>query len=159
MNYYNHIDELPIYNWLKISEGLINYSRKDLENGSEEDDLIYSEKLKDNYFEEFGFSNELTRLIEIQKDLAEARLDWIITEDNFIKNKIAMLEVEIEDLINSKDGDSDIDESIITLSKWLTYRIDVKVVTVKEFYTMVKLFKKEVELIRNNNKKIEDVSR
>lgn len=153
MNYYNHIDELPLYNWLKISEGKIEYSRKEIDKGNEKNDLIYSEKLKDTYFEEFGLSNDLIRLIELQKELAEARLEWIITENNFIKNKISMLEIEIEDLLSNKNNDGDIDESIISLSKWIGYRIDVRVVTVKEFYKMVKLFKKEIELRRNNNNK------
>ena len=153
MNYYNHIDELPLYNWLKISEGKIEYSRKEIDKGNEKNDLIYSEKLKDTYFEEFGLSNDLIRLIELQKELAEARLEWIITENNFIKNKISMLEIEIEDLLSNKNNDGEIDESIISLSKWIGYRIDVRVVTVKEFYKMVKLFKKEIELRRNNNNK------
>lgn len=156
-NYYKSIDDLPLINWIKINSGELNFCRRSLSKGSKSNDEKYSDLIKDEYYKEFGLSTDFIYLIELQQQLAEARLDWIITEDNFIKNKIAMLESEIEDLINRKEG-GDIGKTIIGLSKWIGYRIDKNIVTVREFHNMIELFKQEVEG-RKNKEKVKDGAR
>jgi hypothetical protein len=152
INYYKNIDEIPLYNWLKINEGDLTFCRKNLSRGSKAKDLEYYEIIKDTNYEEFGVDGSYLRLLDLYLELAELRLDWVISGDNFIKNRIGIIESEIEDIIKRKDESSgDIGESIIVLSKWVGYRVDIKVVTVKEFRNMVSLLKKEA--IAANKKK------
>jgi len=148
-NYYKNIDEIPIYNWLKVNEGKLNYCRKDLLKGNNKDDLKYYEIIKDTNYEMFGVEKEHLRLLELYFLVSEARLDWVITGDNFIKNKINMYEVEIEDILNRDDKGVEITELVISLSKWIGYRIDTKIVTVLEFRNMISLYKKEYEARKN----------
>ncbi len=147
MNYYNDIGDLPLYNWIKINEGELKYCRINIMEGSEKNDLKYSDIIKDTNYEEFGLHKDHSRLLELYLNLSECRLDWVISGDNFIKNKIKRLEREIETLFErmQEKGSGDIGETIILMSKWIGHRIDTKITTVKEFRNMISLFKKEIE--------------
>jgi hypothetical protein len=145
--YYEFVDELPLFNWIKINEGKIEYSRKDINNGNEKDDLAFVYKIKDDNYREFGVAAEHLRLLELQLELAEVNLEFVITGDNFLKNKIAHLNYEIKELLSDdKKGDTDVYDTIITLSKWMGSRVDPKAITVKEFRKMITALKKEVAL-------------
>lgn len=147
MNYYDKIEDLPLYNWIKITNGELNYCRLDLSIGNNDDDLKYFDLISDDNYKYFGLGSEYLNLLDIQLQLSEIRLDFVITGDNFLKNKISMLETEIEDIINKDLGnDNSIDETIIYLSKWMGSRINPRETTVKEFRTMISLLKKESEL-------------
>jgi len=147
MNYYIDTD-IPLFNWLKIQEGELMYSRINLEEGSEELDLKHCDLIKDSYYLEFGVSKEHLRILELYKDIAEAKLDWIIDNNDFILNRIRHLEAELEEILG-RPSDSDIDTNLITLSKWIGYPVRKKETTVKEFYKMVKLFSAEIEARKN----------
>lgn len=146
-DYYKNIDELPLYNWIKINEGDLKYCRKDINKGSDEKDKASYEIITDTNYEQFGLDKNHSRLLDLYYQLAMARLEWISTAVDFIKNKINRLEFEIDDLYKrmNDEGDGDFGETIILMSKWVGYRIDDKVVTVKEFRSMVSLFKKEMQ--------------
>jgi len=147
MNYYKHIDELPLHNWIKINEGELVYCRKDIEKGTKEQDQVHYELISDSNYKEFGVSKHHLRLLNLQHRLAIERLDWIITGIDFKKNKIKRLEFQIEELLKmmEQEGSGDIGEIIISISKWVGYRVDPKVITVKEFRSMISLYKKEAK--------------
>jgi hypothetical protein len=147
MKYYKHIDELPLYNWIKINDGDIRYCRKDLSEGTEKEDLEQYEIITDTNYAEFGLDKSHARLLDLYYQLSESRLEWVITGKNFIKNKIKRLEYEIDNLFKRMDEgeSSDIGETIILMGKWVGYRIDDKITTVKEFRSMISLFKKEMQ--------------
>jgi hypothetical protein len=148
--YYTNID-LPLHNWIKIQEGKLEYSRKNLEDGVARLDEENSILIKDSYYLEFGVSKEYTRVLELYKDIAEAKLEWIVEDNDFILNKIRRLEKELEDLLG-RPVDSDIDTNLITLSKWMGQPVRKKETTVREFYKMVKLYAAEIEARKKLNK-------
>jgi len=39
MNYYNSIAEFPLFRWNQCQEGRLEYTRRDLEKGTEKEDL------------------------------------------------------------------------------------------------------------------------
>jgi hypothetical protein len=141
--YYNSID-IPLYNWIKIQEGKIEYSRKNLEQGNIDLDEVNSILIKDSYYSEFGVSKEYLRVLELYKEISEAKLDWIIDNDEFILNKIRRLERGLKELLE-RPIDGDIDTNLIILSKWIGYPVRQKETTVREFYKMVKSYSKEIE--------------
>lgn len=152
MKYYSDIDSLPIYNWQKILKGEIEYCRIDISKGSPEEDEKYVDLIKDDYYKAFGLGKDYLRLIELQKELAENQINWIISGDEFLRNAINRLEYEIKELLERPEEEGSMGESLINLSKWVGYRIDVKQVSVREFYNMVNLFKKEAEAVKKVNK-------
>jgi hypothetical protein len=147
MKYYKHIDELPLYNWIKINDGDLKYCRKDISKGTKKEDLEQYEIITDSNYEAFGLDKSHARLLDLYYQLSMERLEWISTGNNFIKNKIKRLEYEIDDLFKRMDegGESNIGETIILMGKWVGYRIDDKITTVKEFRSMISLFKKEMQ--------------
>lgn len=145
MKYYIDIDSLPIFNWQRIMKGEIEYSRIDISKGNEKEDIKNVDLIKDDYYKAFGLGSEYLRLIELQKELAENQINWIISNDEFIRNAINRLELEIKELLERPEEKGNMGESIVSLSKWVGYRIDVKKVSVREFYNMVNMYKKEAE--------------
>ena len=148
--YYEDIGELPLYNWIKITGGDLTYCRKDVLKGLEGSDLIYYDIIKDDNYKEFGVAKEYLTLLNIELELAESRLDWVITGKNFIKNKIAMLETELSDILNREDKGGDVNETLIRLWKWMGSKVDAKTTTVMEFKIMVGMY---IEEVNQQNKK------
>lgn len=146
MKYYKGLD-IPMFNWFQIQDGLTEYVRIDQEIGTEEEDAKYIELIQDAYYNEFGISKEYLNILRLQDQLADAKLDWIIENNTFLLNKIRRLQNEIDEIL-ARPVESDMDSSVIALSKWIGYRIDQKIVTLKEFYKMVEMYAKEVETIK-----------
>ena len=152
MIYYNNIDELPLYNWIKINNSELIYCRKNISIGTEKQDLSHYELIKETNYQEFGVGKDYLALLELYFQLADCNLDFVISGDNFLKNRITMLNIEIDDIIEKgAKGNGDIDETIIGISKWVGYRVDTKITTVKEFNKMISLFKKEIDLRKKPN--------
>ena len=152
IGYYTNIDELPLYNWIKINKGELVYCRKNTSLGNKKQDINHHEMIKETNYQEFGVGKDYLALLELYFQLADCNLDFVISGDNFLKNRIEMLKIEIEDLIKKGNkGNGDIDETIIGVSKWVGYRVDPKITTVKEFNKMISLFKKEIELSKKKN--------
>lgn len=143
MKYYKDID-IPLYNWELMQEGKIEYCRIDLEKGTKELDEKNALLVKDSYYEVFGVSKEYLRVLDLYKEIAEAKLDWIVESDDFILNRIKHLETELEEILG-RTTDNDLDTNLISLSKWIGFAIRKKETTVREFYKMVKLYAAEME--------------
>ena len=141
--YYIGVDEMPLYNWIKANEGNLTYCRKDSKQGNQENDFLSFDIIKDDNYKVFGISKDYLRLLQLELELSEINLELVITGDNFLKNKILRLKAEIEEITSREDDGSDVDETLIVLTKWMGSRVDPRVVTVKEFRSMITLFKKE----------------
>lgn len=145
MNNYNlHIEDITVYAWKKCQSGKLEYTRKDLKNGTLEDDLKAWDLVYDSYIKEFGIGSEYAYILELQSDLAILKLDLIITGNRMLLNKINALNTEIENYLNrSKDSGMDITTTLIMVGKWLGYKVNEKETTILELYKMIDLIKKE----------------
>ena len=142
-DYYKEIDELPLFNWIKINNGKNEYARKDLSIGNSDEDEKHFEILTDSNYSKFGIGKEYINLLDMYLELSELNLDLVITGDRFLLNRKNLLEGRIEDLLKKDGGNFDVYDSVVSLSKWMGYRLDVKSITVLEYRKMIDLFKKE----------------
>lgn len=148
--YYSGIDEMPLFNWRKCQEkGDYKYARISIENGSDLLDEFSWKIIYDTYLEEFGFTSTYVRIMELQHEIAELQCDFIIQDRRFILNKIKMLEGELSELVE-RPNESDMDQAITYISKWLGFRINPKETTVREFFKYVRDYEKEVEAMKKN---------
>jgi len=143
-DYLTNIDECMIYNWRKCQEGQFIYTRKDLTIGDEKTDVLAWELIQDSYYEKFGLGKDYLRVLELQKDIALLQCDLIITNDNFINNKIKRYKRELEEILN-RPYKSDIQETLIHITKWLGSPVREKETTVLELYSMLNVMKKEAD--------------
>ena len=151
LNYYNGIDEFPLYNWNKCQIGELSFVRKDIKEGTEKDDAKAWEVLYDDYLKEFGFGKESEQLFELQMEITELRLDFVIGDDNYILNHIDIIQHEIDNLLKKWEKGGSITTAIVHVSKWLGSIIIEKETTVKIFYTMMQEYRKEMEALKKQN--------
>jgi hypothetical protein len=149
-NYYDSIDEMPLYNW-RLCQGKQQfiYCRKNLDESDKrkcnpDKDLLAWEKIYNTYITEFGLGKEFHRIDELRTQIAELQLDFIINNVQYIRNEIELLKGELEDLLG-RPSEGDSDTVLIHLSKWMGYKIEPKETTVREFFKMIREYEKEIE--------------
>lgn len=141
--YYKLIDETPLYNWIKINNGEMNYILKDVNKKVSEAKLeIYFNELYDNFLLNFGVGKKQKEVFTEMKKLAILECDLVIKKDEFLKTKIEVQKKKIENLKRNSEVGLSIEESLIYLSKWLGYKLSAKETTIKEYYTILEQYGK-----------------
>lgn len=141
--YYKLIDETPLYNWIKINNGEMNYILKDVNKKVSKEKLeIYFNELYDNFLLNFGVGKKQKEVFTEMKKLAILECDLVIKKDEFLKTKIEVQKKKIENLKRNSEVGLTIEESLIYLSKWLGYKLSAKETTIKEYYTILEQYGK-----------------
>jgi hypothetical protein len=150
MKYFRTIEDLPIWNFEKVSEtGDIRYILKledyfELpEEGFDPDALVdVFIKVSDDLFDNFGVDDKaITKMIE-EKDLLILKLRWLSGERTMkaifnIKNKI------VEERESQKGPTKQsFNERIVMLESYFKKDFDVYKMSVSKFYTYLNLYKK-----------------
>jgi len=149
-NYFNDIRDIILWNWWKIQEGELNYTRLDINIGTKKEDILAYERINDSYIKEFGIDKIQIEILDIQKRIAILQCDLVIDEDRFVLNEIKRLRKEIVELLTNENG-GDRDGLIIHLEKWRGFGIDEKKITANKFYKLVREFEKEQEAKSKKN--------
>ena len=139
--YYNHIEDCTIYAWNKAMGGDLTHLR--LEGGTDAEDITAWESVYNSYIVEIGLGKEYEHLLELQTELADAQLDYIIVNNRMILNKILRLDTEVKDILKSGSQGSDMTTTLLIIGKWLGHRVNQKETTVLELYKMLDLIKAE----------------
>lgn len=86
---------------------------------------------------EFGQSKELTKEIELRKDLLEVNLLYLETGDRSLKNDIKIIKAELENLLKQTvtQVEYDFEKEVNQLSQHLGRSINQKTTTVFEYYS------------------------
>ena len=142
-NYITDIKECTIDRWNMANDGDLTALR--LDKGTEEEDILAYFKLQDNFIEYFGRDSKMTKLIDLKKKLIS---QCISMSETGKANKINIINITLQQIekIETELGErvkGDIFETLIHLGKWNNQRIDIKVTTVMELYTMIKIIEKE----------------
>ena len=151
--YYYSIDELPLYNWVKITENKeYFYTRRDLKKGNDALDVKAYETIYEDYIGIFGLNKLYVKLLEQMKKKSLAELEYVITGDRF---KLTLIELEtskLESMLNNNKNSVTIEETLIHLSKWVGTWINAKNITVKEYFNLVKEIQNENKTLKNGQK-------
>jgi hypothetical protein len=128
--------------WLKCQEGDLTALRVDPGIGTEEQDFVAWELVNQNYVETFGVSRKHVRYLQLQKELLLVRMEYLISEDKFLLNRIDDIEREMSTVFVSDQPNANITTTFIHLSKFMGYRITAETISVLEFFTMVEEYGK-----------------
>ncbi len=109
----------------------------DLETEITDQDLEQWNNIYDQYIEKYGLSELYKKLLETMREKALAELEFVTTGDNFKKTEISLLEEKLKTMVNNNGKGMTIDESLVHLSKWLGYRVDVFKTSVTEYFTLL----------------------
>ena len=151
--YFYSVDELPLYNWIKITEKReYIYTRKDLKKGTDELDIRAYEIIYEVYIATFGLNKLYKKVLEQMKKKALAELDFVITGDRFKLNLVEMELKKLESMLNNNNSDASIDTTLVHLSKWVGTWLNAKDITVKEYFNLVNEIQKENKILKSGQK-------
>jgi len=140
-DYYNSIDDMKLYNWIKCTAGDLTYVRK-AENGTKETDKIVWEKIYDSYILEFGLSPVYLKLLNAIKEKTLLELEYVITKEKFKLTEIEISLAKLQAMMSNNGSGLSIDEALIHVSKWLGSWIDSRNITVRDYFNLMKEYGK-----------------
>lgn len=140
-DYFNSIDELPIWNWWKVSEtGNFIYLLKENDYNNEDYSLESYKNwldLQDEYLEFFGMDSDFQKILRLKKQWIDKKSKYIIDNDRFSLTEAEIIESKIKEITdNNKTLNQD--STIILLEEKLGREIDPKKISVKKFYNYIK---------------------
>ena len=132
---YKSIDTLPIYNYNKIIE-TGDFEKYGVNNV---DDWQTIER---EFFEQIGYSEKYFEILRIKTDIVMTKANYYKSNNNALKTLIEIKKAKLMQTIGEQVG-GDFDLMIAQISKFMGFRIDIKKVSVKEFYSYIKLAEKQ----------------
>jgi hypothetical protein len=145
MKLYTTIDDLPAFNWFKCIESkdysycMVNRkecSKNDLLKCEEAFGIMYAE-----YVDVFGISDPLNDIIALQNELLVLKIDKALTKDNFYNTLIEMKQIEIDAKLKNQPSKNNTHK--IAIEKYLGIRVDMKAISVREYYEYLEELKKD----------------
>jgi hypothetical protein len=139
--HYQSIEEIPLFNWQKCLEGDVKYVNLQTKDDSSNQEAF--NKLYDSFLQKRGVNKEYKKYLDILKKKAMLQCEFLITKDNF---KLTQIEIEDAKIVSLQKGSEEglsIDKTLIYLGKWLGYRLDWKIISVSEFYSILEEYEKQ----------------
>lgn len=140
-NYYVSIDELPLYLWVKCTDGDKTVLRKN-GIGTEDDDLEAWDLIYNDYIKLYGLGKLNLKYLTALKKRALAELDYVITGDRFKLTLAEMEERQLETMLNNVGQNITVEQSLIHLSKWVGQWLNAKKLTAREYFDLIGEFEK-----------------
>ena len=136
------MDELPLFNWIKINDGDHRFVRKNIDDGTPELDDHWFSKIYDEYISEFGLSQLHLKLLNAMKRKAMLECEYIITKNTFKLTEIDIEIAKLESILANNGSGMTIEQSLIHISKWMQSWINAKQISVREYFNLMNEFKR-----------------
>lgn len=147
--YYNSIKHLPLENWFECSDGNLEYTRIDIEQGTKEEDKQAWEVIYNDFIDKIGLDEGFIRYIELLKSRALKQLEFVEKLKDGKRNRFLMNGIrEISARITAYEktlsfGGSDRYELLQHLGKMQGYRIDPLTTKTIEYFKLIDKLKKQ----------------
>lgn len=135
--YYNGIREMPMYNWVML------YEDKDFTQLSKSGKIckrvaIVYEKIQDQLVDAFGVNEDLLMVLNNKIRIEILYAEQIETGDKSNQIFIDILEIETIEL-QSQQTKTDFYQQTFEIQKHVPYRIDLKTITMFDYYTQMRI--------------------
>jgi hypothetical protein len=141
-DYYEGIEELPLFNWIKCTSNDLKFVRKD-KKGTEQEDIEAWERIYDSYIAEYGLNEVYKKLLNAMKKKALLEVDFILTRERFKLTEIEMQIANLDAMMMNGGNGMTIEQSLIHLSKWMGSWINAKEISTKEYFNLMSEYGKE----------------
>lgn len=139
---FNSIEDLPIWNWWKISEeGDLKYLFIKGEGKVTGEVYELWMDIQQEYFDNYGISEGLKETLKLKLEWIKEKAKFISTGDTFHRMKCNMLEVEMNDT-GSGSGLLTNDDTIIFLEEKLGREVDPQNISVKKYTDYIRYYQK-----------------
>ena len=151
LDMWTSIDKFPIYNFHQtLKTGDLKYTLK-----SELSDKDYHKKfpaieknwdnLYDEYLEHFGLAKSHIRKMEIENKIAKLQIKRWLTNDKTLEAVIGIEHQKLNEVSDKKQKSSTFEEDVAVIEKYMSIGMDTEKVSVKMFYTYIKMMQKDGE--------------
>lgn len=145
--HYSSITAMPLANWFRIEETndlghLLKFYRKVTKPAERIALYAVWQKITDEFIEAFGVTDEYRKIMMLRMQIRIAEIEHAITDDGIYLTEKSIYEHQLQELTGKRDK-SDHDTGVILASKYMGYHIDKCKITVKEFYTILRLMEKQ----------------
>ena len=138
--YYETIDELPAHNYFVISE------QKDLTPLVKKKGLI-KKKLESIYeaiqaqiINRFGINEQYLQIINLRQQITCLEVDYYLRGDTSAQTFIEILQQELKEILDVSLPDKN--ETKSQLEKYLGFKLNLKEISVAEYFTYIKQIQK-----------------
>lgn len=151
LEYYNSLDEIPLYNWIKCTEGDYLYVRRVVtpESKDKPSDVLKWNEIYDEYINEFGLGKLYDRWLKAAIKKAKLECDFVMTREAFKLTEIELQEAKLKAMLDNKGEGMTIEETLIYLSKWVGYHLSPKKITALEYFNLMKEYGKANKKVGN----------
>ena len=133
---WDNLDEMPIFNWIKILEtsdlNFIFISEGIVINKTEDHWL----DLQQEYIDEFGLDKTYKQRLRLMEQLKNLNIEFVLTRDRFLLNLIKICEADISILGFQKA--IKFHQMVDHVEKYKGFSIDTKKISVKSWYYSLK---------------------
>lgn len=144
-NYHNSIDEMILKKWWACMDGDYSNCRIDIEKEqTEQEDWEAWCIIHDSYLAEFGISSDSEQINDLRRQIIILQCEYIIDENNYLRNEIRRLKSELIDILDRKTG-GDREDMLVHLEKWIGFRLNENEITVRKYYKVLSNYEKEIK--------------
>lgn len=142
--FWESIEDMPLYNWHKCLEGKLEFIHKDLKLTSENENAWH--KVYNDFINFKGIAPKEQKLFTALKKKVLLECEYLRTGNRM---NITLIDIEEQKIKSIRDEEKEvekifsIEKTLIKLSKWVGYRLDWKQISVKEFYLIVEEYGKQ----------------
>ena len=148
--HYLSVEQIPLFNWIKCTEGDLTFTRLGKE-GNETQDFNAWCRLYDEYIHSHGLSKKYKEILKAMRKKALIELDYAIKRDRF---SLTLLEIENQNLKMLLDNNGQgvsIEQSLVHLSRFVGYWIRSKEITAGEYFTLMREYER-INKLENGEK-------
>ena len=129
--------------WIKCNNDDLRYTRRTLDNGTEEEDSKQWEVLQNQYLSRFGLPEDYEKYLRLQVSKAKAQLEYVITGKRFELNKITAIDFKINAMTNENSNEITIQKMLNHLSKMQGYTLTQFNTTVSQYFELIDTLQKQ----------------
>lgn len=150
--YYQTLDEMPLWNWIKVTDGDHRYVRKSIAVGSPKLDQLFFDQIYDEYIRDFGLSELHKKMLQAIRKRTLLELDYVITRNQFLVTEIEIQIARLEGMMKNNGSGMTIEQTVIHISKWMNTWINIKTISVRDYFNLMNEMKRTNQTTKQTGK-------
>lgn len=144
--YFNSIDDMPIYNFLKIQEtNDLGWVMKEKGDYTKRQQPLLEHALQlitDQYIDTYGISDQYRRILRLQGDLRVLEMEYIITGEKINLTFIELKKAELKVAVDQSQSKETVSVKVHA-EKYMGRAINMRETSVRDFYDILRELQKE----------------
>ena len=143
---------MPLWNWIKVTDGDHRYVRKEIAVGSPNLDHMHFDRIYDEYIRDFGLSELHKKMLHAIKKRTLLELDYVVSRNPFLITEIEIQIARLEGMMKNNGSGMTIEQTVIHISKWMNTWINIKTISVRDYFNLMNEMKRTNQTAKQTGK-------